>query len=75
MLPLAGICIDSFDHQHFASINAYADRAHIFISNDVIDTANQYIVHIDFYTYVCVTTCVVQTSKCWPRMYHTDHQA
>lgn len=60
VLPYGLRRIDSFDHQHFASINAYADRAHIFISNDVIDTANQYIVHIDFYTYVCVTTCVVR---------------
>ena len=54
------ICIDSFDHQHFASINAYADGAHIFISNDVIDTANQHIIHIDFYTYVCISTRVVR---------------
>lgn len=53
-------CINCFNHQNLAAIDTYTDWKNIFVTNDVINTTNQYVIYINFNTHIGITTSIIR---------------
>lgn len=56
-------CINCFNHQNLAAIDTYTDWKNIFVTNDVINTTNQYVIYINFNTHIGITTSIIRGYK------------